>query len=58
MLTSPPRHGKQGILNGASNSQLENEFGTKVEEEIVKKILEKGDIQSSEVRVPVVLKQL
>lgn len=43
------RHGKQGVLNTASNSQLENEFGTKNEDEIVKKILEKGDVQSSEV---------
>lgn len=29
---------------------MENEFGTKNEDEIVKKILEKGDVQSSEVR--------
>jgi hypothetical protein len=44
------RHGKQGVLNTASNSQLENEFGTKNEDDVVKQILEKGDIQSSEVR--------
>lgn len=43
------RHGKQGVLNTASNSQLENEFGTKNEDDVVKAILEKGDIQSSEV---------
>lgn len=43
------RHGKQGVLNTASNSQLENEFGTKNEDDVVKQILEKGDIQSSEV---------
>ncbi|KAH7086056.1 ribosome maturation protein [Paraphoma chrysanthemicola] len=41
-------HGKQGVLNTASNSQLENEFGTKNEDDVVKAILEKGDIQSSE----------
>ena len=41
-------HGKQGVLNTASNSQLENEFGTKNEDDVVKQILEKGDIQSSE----------
>jgi len=44
------RHGKQGVLNTASNSQLENEFGTKNEDEVMKKILENGTIQSSEVR--------
>jgi len=49
-ILTTPRHGKQGVLNTASNSQLENEFGTKNEDEIVKKILEKGDVQSSEVR--------
>ncbi|KAL5117254.1 hypothetical protein ACEQ8H_004813 [Pleosporales sp. CAS-2024a] len=41
-------HGKQGILNGASNSQLENEFGTKNEDDVVKQILEKGVIQTTE----------
>jgi len=46
ILTS--EHGKQGVLNTASNSQLENEFGTKNEDEVVKKILEKGEVQSSE----------
>ncbi|KAF2820335.1 DUF1960-domain-containing protein [Ophiobolus disseminans] len=46
ILTS--EHGKQGVLNTASNAQLENEFGTKNEDEVVKKILEKGTVQSSE----------
>jgi ribosome maturation protein Sdo1 len=46
------RHGKQGVLNTASNSQLENEFGTTNEDEIIKKILETGEIQSSEVCSP------
>ncbi|EAT78470.1 hypothetical protein HBI56_184500 [Parastagonospora nodorum] len=41
-------HGKQGILNGASHLQLENEFGTKNEDDVVKQILEKGDVQTSE----------
>jgi ribosome maturation protein Sdo1 len=49
VLTDRNRHGKQGVLNTASNSQLENEFGTKKEEDVVKQILEKGDIQTSEV---------
>ncbi|CAO2657835.1 Nn.00g070950.m01.CDS01 [Neocucurbitaria sp. VM-36] len=43
-----PEHGKQGVLNTASNSQLENEFGTKNEDEIIKKILQQGEVQSSE----------
>ncbi|KAG9695945.1 shwachman-Bodian-diamond syndrome protein, partial [Aureobasidium melanogenum] len=42
------KQGTTGILDGASNSQLENEFGTHKEEEVVKQILEKGDIQESE----------
>jgi len=43
------RQGTTGILDGASNSQLENEFGTHKEEEVVKQILEKGDILETEV---------
>ncbi|KAG9658157.1 hypothetical protein KCU64_g4699, partial [Aureobasidium melanogenum] len=42
------RQGTTGILDGASNSQLENEFGTHKEEEVVKQILEKGDILETE----------
>lgn len=49
MLIRSNRHGKQGVLNTASNSQLENEFGTTKEEDIVKKILQSGDVQTSEV---------
>ncbi|KAF1943576.1 DUF1960-domain-containing protein [Clathrospora elynae] len=41
-------HGKQGILNTASNSQLENEFGTKKEDDIIPKILREGEVQSHE----------
>ena len=43
-----PEHGKQGVLNTASNSQLENEFGTTNEDEIIKKILQSGEVQTSE----------
>jgi len=43
------RHGKQGILNTASKGQLENEFGTSNEDDVVKKILKEGSVQSSEV---------
>jgi hypothetical protein len=46
------RHGKQGILNTASKGQLENEFGTSNEDEVMKKILTDGSVQSSEVRNP------
>lgn len=36
-------------MNTASKQQLENEFGTSNEDEIVKKILTSGEVQSSEV---------
>ena len=39
------KHGTQGILDGASNQQLDAEFGTSKEEEVVKIILEKGTVQ-------------
>lgn len=38
-------------MDGASKATLENEFGTKDEEEAIKIILTKGDVQTSEVRV-------
>lgn len=41
--------GAQGMLEGASHSQLENEFGTSNEDEVVKQILEKGNLQEFEV---------
>ncbi|KAH6671266.1 ribosome maturation protein [Halenospora varia] len=40
--------GVQGTLNGASNATLENEFGTSVDEEVIKQILEKGTLQETE----------
>lgn len=43
------RQGAQGILDGASNSALENEFGTHKEEDVVTKILEKGNLQEGDV---------
>ena len=51
MLTSweRNRHGAQGLLEGASKSTLENEFGTSKEDEAVLKILEKGSLQEFEV---------
>lgn len=44
------RHGKQGPLDAASKQVLENEFGTHVDDEVIKQILEKGTIQESDVR--------
>jgi ribosome maturation protein Sdo1 len=45
------RHGAQGTFDGASKATLENEFGTANEDEVIKKILEKGTLQETEVRV-------
>ncbi|ESZ99306.1 hypothetical protein SBOR_0347 [Sclerotinia borealis F-4128] len=39
------KHGAQGTHDEASESQLENEFGTKVDDEVIKIILEKGEPQ-------------
>lgn len=44
------RHGAQGQLDGASKSTLENEFGTKNEDEAIIKILEQGSLQVVDVR--------
>ncbi|KAI9835455.1 MAG: hypothetical protein M1819_002373 [Sarea resinae] len=42
------KHGAQGIMDSASNSALDNEFGTHKEEDVVIQILEKGTVQESE----------
>ncbi|EAS27635.1 RNA binding protein [Coccidioides immitis RS] len=42
------RQGAQGIYDGASKSILESEFGTSNEDEVISKILEKGEIQETE----------
>lgn len=42
------KHSTQGILESASNSMLENEFGTSDEDSIVVTILEKGSLQEFE----------
>ena len=36
-------------MNAASHSTLDNEFGSHVEEDVIKQILEKGTIQESQV---------
>ncbi|KAI9822223.1 MAG: hypothetical protein M1832_003046 [Thelocarpon impressellum] len=42
------KHGAQGVLDTASHATLDNEFGTHVEEDVVAKILEHGDLQETE----------
>ncbi|OBT67598.1 hypothetical protein VE03_03761 [Pseudogymnoascus sp. 23342-1-I1] len=42
------KQGAQGELNTASKSQLENEFGTSKEDEVIKKILQEGSLQETE----------
>lgn len=37
------------MYDGASNGQLDDEFGTHKEEEVVTQILEKGNLQNHEV---------
>ncbi|KAK4626646.1 SDO1-like protein [Fulvia fulva] len=41
------KHGNQGVMDTASKGQLEDEFGTSNEDEVVKQILEKGSIIES-----------
>ncbi|KAJ5374547.1 hypothetical protein N7517_006553 [Penicillium concentricum] len=43
-------HGAQGVLDTASQSSLQNEFGTTKEEECMVKILEGGEFQASTAR--------
>ena len=42
-------------MDTASNAVLENEFGTHKEEDVVQQILEKGDVQETEVQPPTVI---
>lgn len=46
---NPNRQGAQGTYDAASKASLENEFGTHVDEDVIKQILEKGDTQNVEV---------
>lgn len=41
------RQGAQGKLDRASKADLENEFGTSKDDEVVKQILEKGNLQET-----------
>ncbi|ORY66429.1 shwachman-Bodian-diamond syndrome protein [Pseudomassariella vexata] len=42
------KQGAQGQMDGASKATLENEFGTSIDEEVIKQILEKGSSQETE----------
>lgn len=46
------RQGAQGVLDHASHAQLDSEFGTHRDDDVVKKILEGGDMQTTSVRSP------
>jgi hypothetical protein len=48
-LSGKIRQGAQGLLDAASKAQLENEFGTSNEDECIKVILHKGQVQETEV---------
>ena len=45
-----PRHGAQGTYDTASKSSLSSEFNSEDHDEVIKKILEEGSLQVSEVR--------
>ena len=49
----PPRHGVQGQMNRASKAQLENQFDSTKDDDCVKHILEKGDVQEHKVSLNV-----
>lgn len=44
------RHGAQGVLDGASKATLENEFESSNVDECIMRILERGNVQETEVR--------
>jgi hypothetical protein len=48
-MSLPNRHGVQGQLDRASKGVLENEFGSSKDDDVVTKILEKGDVQETKV---------
>lgn len=48
-LTWLHRQGSQGTFDAASNGTLESEFNTSDEDEVIKKILEEGTMQTMEV---------
>jgi hypothetical protein len=52
LTASHSRHGNQGMYDGASNADLDNEFGTHVDSEVVEKILRQGTLTEGHVSVP------
>ena len=48
-LLTDERHGTQGVLDTASKGTLDTEFGTTNQDDVIAQILEKGDVQESEV---------
>lgn len=48
-LTASCSQGAQGTYDAAAKGTLESEFGTSVDDEVIKIILEKGALQTSEV---------
>lgn len=48
-LTATCSQGVQGTYDAAAKGTLESEFGTSVDDEVIKIILEKGALQTSEV---------
>ncbi|KAL1880194.1 hypothetical protein VTK73DRAFT_6225 [Phialemonium thermophilum] len=42
------KQGAQGTYDAASKGMLDNEFGTHVDEDVIKQILEKGTLQESQ----------
>lgn len=50
MVLNATSQGTQGTLDTASKQELENEFGSSVDETVIEKILEKGEKIHSKVR--------
>ncbi|KAK4539749.1 hypothetical protein LTR36_010402 [Oleoguttula mirabilis] len=42
------KHGSQGVMDTASKGQLEDEFGTSKDDDVVSLIMEKGTVQETE----------
>lgn len=47
------RHGNQGLYDRASNADLDNEFGTHVDVEVIEKVLRQGVLTEGHVSVTV-----
>lgn len=47
IFVSTGRHGSQGTFDEASNATLQNNFGSEDRDEIIKKIVQEGEIKST-----------